>query len=216
MAPVDKPFTVRIRAAPSLVSSSERLPKDLDQIRRVVNAFEKDAGDSRGSVAIEEHHAAELAKVEANKEKLSTNEYNEAFDSVVRIALPVYASRWANSLSILQIKKTLDLFLYYLRSAFHTCYYCTASYNFPEELQRKCPKHVRRAAADASARIVTGKPNGKWPRLPRDVIDVLFAKDWSPVITELAWLRALDDRLPLLMDRELLDPRDFGGESYAE
>ena len=38
----------------------------------------------------------------------------------------------------------LDLYLAYLRSAFHTCFYCAAVCDHQEELQRKCIKHARR------------------------------------------------------------------------
>jgi predicted GIY-YIG superfamily endonuclease len=42
-----------------------------------------------------------------------------------------------------QNKKTLDRYLYYLRSVHNTCYYCLATYDFTEELERRCAKHVR-------------------------------------------------------------------------
>ena len=38
----------------------------------------------------------------------------------------------------------LDLYLAYLRAAFHTCYYCACTSDNLEELQRKCIKHVRK------------------------------------------------------------------------
>jgi hypothetical protein len=39
---------------------------------------------------------------------------------------------------------SLDLYLAYLRAAFHTCYYCAVVTDHLEELQRKCLKHVRK------------------------------------------------------------------------
>lgn len=67
--------------------------------------------------------------------------------------------RFADSfgLPVSQIKKTLDLYLHYLRSVFHTCYYCLATFSFPEELERKCPTHLRR---EAKADVVNSKANG--------------------------------------------------------
>lgn len=38
----------------------------------------------------------------------------------------------------------LDLYLAYLRAAFHACYYCAVVTDHVEELQRKCVKHVRK------------------------------------------------------------------------
>ena len=39
---------------------------------------------------------------------------------------------------------TLDLYLAYLRNAYHTCYYCAIVTDHLEEFQRKCISHVRR------------------------------------------------------------------------
>lgn len=38
---------------------------------------------------------------------------------------------------------TVDLYLAYLRVAFHCCYYCAVVADRADELQRKCVKHVR-------------------------------------------------------------------------
>lgn len=38
----------------------------------------------------------------------------------------------------------LDLYIAYLRAAFHTCFYCCVVTDHLEELQRKCLKHVRK------------------------------------------------------------------------
>lgn len=45
-----------------------------------------------------------------------------------------------------QVKLALDLNLHYLRHVFHTCYYCTSSFNFTEELGDVCGRHLRYAA----------------------------------------------------------------------
>ena len=44
----------------------------------------------------------------------------------------------------LQTVVALDLYLAYLRAAFHTCYYCAVVTDHVEELQRKCVKHMRK------------------------------------------------------------------------
>ena len=43
-----------------------------------------------------------------------------------------------------QVALSLDLYLAYLRAAYHTCYYCAVVTDHLEELQRKCIKHVRK------------------------------------------------------------------------
>lgn len=39
---------------------------------------------------------------------------------------------------------SLDLYIAYLRGAFHTCYYCSIVTDHLEELQRKCLRHDRK------------------------------------------------------------------------
>lgn len=43
-----------------------------------------------------------------------------------------------------QVVVSLDMYLTYLRAAFHTCYYCAVITDHLEELQRKCLKHARK------------------------------------------------------------------------
>lgn len=42
----------------------------------------------------------------------------------------------------------LDLYVAYVRAAYNTCYYCAAVCDHVEELNRKCPKHVRKMISD--------------------------------------------------------------------
>jgi len=43
-----------------------------------------------------------------------------------------------------QVVVSLDMYLTYLRAAFHTCYYCAVVTDHLEELQRKCLRHARK------------------------------------------------------------------------
>lgn len=45
----------------------------------------------------------------------------------------------------MQVRRTLDLYLHYLRRVFSFCYYCLAGHHFAEELQRTCAGHFRQA-----------------------------------------------------------------------
>lgn len=91
MSPLDKLFTVRIKAAPGVMNTSERLRKDLDQIRRVAAGFEKDEGDSRGSAVIEERFSKLAAEIEAVKEE-PTKEDGESGESKMEALVSVFAS----------------------------------------------------------------------------------------------------------------------------
>ena len=50
---------------------------------------------------------------------------------------------------MLQAVVSLDMYLAYLRAAFHTCYYCSVVTDHLEELQRKCLKHARKPLSKA-------------------------------------------------------------------
>lgn len=61
-----------------------------------------------------------------------------------KVKVPASVTRCAADLSLLQTVVSLDLYLAYLRAAFHACYYCAIVTDHLEELQRKCVKHVRK------------------------------------------------------------------------
>ena len=56
----------KLRLAPPIANSSDRLAKDLEQIRKIAQALEKELGDARGSEVIEEKDA--LAREAMDKE----------------------------------------------------------------------------------------------------------------------------------------------------
>ena len=62
----------------------------------------------------------------------------------------------------------MDFLLQYLRQCFATCYYCTAVHDFPEELARRCVKHVRRQAYPDDSRSRNSKANGTSQKSSRE------------------------------------------------
>lgn len=89
MAPLDKLFTVRIKAAPGVMNTVERLRKDLDQIRRVATGFEKDEGDSRGSAVIEEQFAKLTNELESTREEVGDEEIESKMNALVSLVTTV-------------------------------------------------------------------------------------------------------------------------------
>ncbi|SCV70753.1 BQ2448_3515 [Microbotryum intermedium] len=156
IARADKPLPMRYRATPALMNEPSRIAKDLEQIQRLALALERDAGDSRGSVAIDQR----------------LKKWNE---------------EGGIAMEAVSTKKALDLYLHYLRTAFHTCYYCLGVYNFSEELLRRCPKHVR-----------------------------LVSEGKKPMAAELTWVRSFDNRLTLLTDRDTVNLAELGGDDPEE
>lgn len=100
----------------------------------------------------------------------------------------------------LQAVVALDLYLAYLRAAFHTCYYCAVVSDHVEELQRKCVKHVRKpmskaleeevkAAEAAQAQKVEEDKTKVDEDKPKEVVskDKLESRDWKRNGRRLCW-----------------------------
>ncbi|KAI0080659.1 hypothetical protein K474DRAFT_1657465 [Panus rudis PR-1116 ss-1] len=133
-----------------------------------------------------------------------------------------------------QAKRTvisLDLYLAYLRSAFNTCYYCAVVTDHVEELHRKCVKHVRKPLSKVSepkiAEVKTEQKDGsegdamkvdedkeKEKDAPKEKATEKDTRDWKR--NDDRWLEWLDSKIALLINRNGVDPRDYGGKSYDE
>ncbi|CDO74626.1 hypothetical protein BN946_scf184325.g13 [Trametes cinnabarina] len=130
----------------------------------------------------------------------------------------------------LEAKRTviaLDLYLAYLRAAFNTCYYCAVVTDHVEELQRKCVKHVRKpmskmllqevqAEAQKAEKSVKIEDGGEAPKEKETSAKDKPAenRDWKR--NDERWLEWLDSKVALLINRDGVDPRDYGGKSYEE
>ncbi|KAI0677002.1 hypothetical protein C8Q78DRAFT_960315 [Trametes maxima] len=128
----------------------------------------------------------------------------------------------------LEAKRTviaLDLYLAYLRAAFNTCYYCAVVTDHVEELQRKCVKHLRKPMS----KMLLQEVQAEAQKAEKDVkteegVDAVKEKDVKEKPSENRdwkrnderWLEWLDSKIALLIDRDGVDPRDYGGKSYEE
>ncbi|KAI0356500.1 hypothetical protein OH77DRAFT_1423431 [Trametes cingulata] len=130
----------------------------------------------------------------------------------------------------LEAKRTviaLDLYLAYLRAAFNTCYYCAVVTDHVEELQRKCVKHLRKPMSKMLLQEVQAEAQ-KAEKDPKAEDGVETAKEKEVNIKEKTsenrdwkrnderWLEWLDSKIALLINRDGVDPRDYGGKSYEE
>ncbi|KAI0751499.1 hypothetical protein C8Q80DRAFT_579948 [Daedaleopsis nitida] len=130
----------------------------------------------------------------------------------------------------LEAKRTviaLDLYLAYLRGAFNTCYYCAVITDHLEELQRKCITHIRKpmtkmmlqevqaAEAQKVDKDVKEEDGGDAAKeKDTNAKDKAENRDWKR--NDERWLEWLDSKVALLIDRNGVDPRDYGGKSYEE
>ncbi|KAJ2923984.1 hypothetical protein H1R20_g13116, partial [Candolleomyces eurysporus] len=133
----------------------------------------------------------------------------------------------------------LDLYLAYLRAAFNTCYYCSVTTDHVEELQRKCIKHIRKPLPKPSASSEEQKPVAAEMKMETESSAKEEAKEEGgdkqadgqkdkekekekekekkdSASKDDRWLEWLDSKLALLISREEVDPREYGGKSYDE
>ena len=111
-----------------------------------------------------------------------------------------------------------------LRNVFHTCYYCLVVCDFPEELTRRCARHVRRPLETVDLGAEGERPAGDRTLKPVIIGKHRYNKEHGPSVAlsirltcaELAWFKNLDERLILLTDRAKANPLDFGGDNVDE
>jgi len=215
---IERPAFQKLRLCPGIMNTHERITKDLAQIRKLAASFEAEyfgPGSSQeqyGSTAIE----ARISKI---KEEMSQN-----FDATSKqppaetVSTPTpqdpglnpndseFKPDSAQEKNETLDKKALDLYIYYLRTAFNCCYYCVCVCDFQEQLCRRCPKHVRKAASrhlednstTATPQSHRRNPNSQNPTHARS--------------NESNWARTLDERVAMILTPSEVDPREFGGE----
>ena len=180
MSLADKPTYQRLRQTPSTMASADRIRDSLNHVKRIVARMEAEADDDkRGSEAIEKR-LADLSAAVKEEPKTEGDDAEPKQSEEIEIEKKEQFER-----------RSLDLYIQYLRSVFHTCYYCITTNDFEEELLRKCVKHVRR--------------NLNAPSIGKNRKE-----------NDVAWVKTFDEKILLLTDRENVDPLDYGGENSQE
>lgn len=154
--------------------------------------------------------------------------------------------------SVFKVVVSLDMYLAYLRAAFHTCYYCAVVTDHLEELHRKCVKHMRKPLSkllideikaaeaerdkldkeqkDEDGKAVDEGDTEERSKNKDKETKRVEARDWKRngtsallcfhiflfISTDERWLDWLDSKVALLINRDNVDPREYGGKSYEE
>jgi hypothetical protein len=158
-----RPFVNRIRFAPEVASRPERIAKDLANVKVLATILEEEAAMLRKwrppPPAVDKTNAApEGADVAMAAPESVDGEDEPEPDEKGSDAVERHIERVMNDLreqglvdpndeKAYEAKKTvisLDLYIAYLRAAYHTCYYCSVVTDHVEELQRKCIQHRRK------------------------------------------------------------------------
>jgi uncharacterized C2H2 Zn-finger protein len=162
------PVNPRKKALWDLFSAPERIERDLELVRRLVNHFEEDFGsDFQAILKVEEkveslRNAGRLqpAVPPATTEKVKKvrEPEDEEMDAEVGAVEEEEEEEGAiddeevDDEDLLAKKKELDLLIEYLRRVFNFCFFCVFESDSVHELTRKCPGgHLRRPRSTLSS-----------------------------------------------------------------
>lgn len=166
----------RKKALWDLFSAPDRVERDLELARRVVQKFDSDMGAeglekidrrvqllrSRGAIQAPVNQAQPKPKTEDDEMADADRESGEEGEEEEEGAI----DEDVDDEDLLITKKTLDIIVEYLRRVYNFCLFCVFESDSVHELTRKCPGgHLRRpraslgsAAKSAAKASVQGKP----------------------------------------------------------
>ena len=166
------PTNPRKKALWDLFSSPDRIEKDLDLVRRLVNKFEEDFGSDFNATLKIEERVEELrsrgllqAAIPATSPKKPKKESTVGMDEAVDEDGEEHEMEDADEEEeegavddevddedLIIKKKQMDLMIEYLRRVFNFCFFCVFESDSIHELTRKCPGgHLRRPRSTLSS-----------------------------------------------------------------
>ncbi|KAF9246862.1 hypothetical protein BU15DRAFT_69722 [Melanogaster broomeanus] len=235
-----KPFINRVRYVPEVASKPDRIEKDLANVKVLAAILEEDyrmlrqssvssvGGDGmgvNGSAKLEDDAMGGETGNEHESEPKEAG--SEAVERRIEKIMGELREQGAVDARTFEARKaviSLDLYIAYLRAAYHTCYYCAVVTDHLEELQRKCLKHVRKPLSKSlleEVKAVEAEKAEKEKKVKEEEKepDVTTTKpaetrDWKR--NDERWLEWFDAKIALLINKHGVDPRDYGGKSYDE
>lgn len=126
-----RPAQAKLKIAPEFAGSTKRLAHDLNQAKEVVALLQKEDLEV-------------LWKGETVDDALQTDASAEIEKRLEQIGQAVEGTDEESDARQSALKKALDLHLDLLREVYHCDYYSSLLCDYPEELIRRSPKHLRR------------------------------------------------------------------------
>ncbi|KAF8583949.1 hypothetical protein K439DRAFT_1347268 [Ramaria rubella] len=268
-----RPYYARLRQAPEVASSPQRVEKDLQQIKQLALLLEDEyttlrrmkTGAPEPKIEDSKSHGkdgeqADVPMTENND--LTTNgtikhesvdsdneveQFSERGSEIVERRIEKLVAELQTQLeiaegdgidSILEAKKSLialDLYLAYLRMAFNTCYYCAAVCDHAEELNRKCPRHVRKPLPEKAPSVAPDEAGEEKDdeekakdkvkdkeKDPKDRTDRRWERNGTlccysnQCVSDERWAEWVDSKIALLINRANVDPVEYGGKNYED
>ncbi|EIW82450.1 hypothetical protein CONPUDRAFT_53735 [Coniophora puteana RWD-64-598 SS2] len=242
-----KPFMNRVRYVPEGTSKPDRIKKDLENAKLLASVLEEEAAALRkpSSSANGEANGVpnnhEDSTMHSGHDSSGGEEELEPVENgsvaVERRIEKIMSEMQERGLlenldeSAIDAKKeiiSLDMYIAYLRAAFHTCYYCAVVTDHVEELQRKCLKHMRKPLSklhDEQKAVDPEKAEQEKREGDEDKEKLGFSskadsRDWKKggklVPPDERWFENFDAKIALLINRNGVDPREYGGKSTDE
>ena len=234
------PREPRKKALWDLFSAPERIARDLELAKRLVNKFDQDFGSDVDGVAKVEQRVQELQqngllqpqsdsnlKTEKTQDEDAMEdgeEGEEAEDGAVD-------EEEVDSEELLVQKKTLDLLVEYLRRVFNFCFFCVFESDSVHELVRKCPGgHLRRpraslstsakaaAKASASGESFPLKRKDDVPAEENDangspVVEKFQRKDFKSdqqLLRAFNWVKTFEEKILQILEPDSVDVKKLG------
>ncbi|KAG6375071.1 hypothetical protein JVT61DRAFT_3855 [Boletus reticuloceps] len=230
-----RPFINRVRYVPEVASRPDRIEKDLANVKILASILEeeyttlfKSSASSTGGDSMETNGGTRPEDVGMQTDNEDDSMLREpGSEAVERRIEKLVGELHEQGIDerVLEAKKaviSLDLYIAYLRAAYHTCYYCAVVTDHLEELQRKCLKHMRKPLSKSLLEEVKAaetdkaekERKGKEEEIEIAVMKPFESRDWKR--NDERWLEWFDTKIALLINRNGVDPRDYGGKSYDE
>lgn len=235
------PREPRKKALWDLFSAPERISRDLELAKRLVNKFDQDFNSDVDGVAKVEERVEALRQSGSLQSQSSSNVKQEKEDDAdmedgEEGEEAEGEDEEVDSEDLLVQKKTLDLLVEYLRRVFNFCFFCVFESDSVHELTRKCPGgHLRRpraslgSSAKAAAKASAAgepfpfkrkeanneeEPNGS-PVVEKFQQRSNFKND-QQLLRAFNWVKTFEEKILQILEPENVDVKKLGGKPLEE
>ena len=239
----------RKKALWDLFSAPERINRDLELAKRLVSKFDLDFDSEVDGVTKVEQRVEELrikgllqsstgapTKKEKKRQQILGMDEDEMEDGEEddEEEEEGFIDEENDSEELLIQKKTLDLFVEYLRRVFNFCFFCVFEADSVHELIRKCPGgHLRRPRASLSSTAKTAakaSAQGLPFPLKRNQTEEGTENTSSPVVEKFNknykndqqlsrafnWVKTFEEKILQILEPENVDVKKLGGKPLEE
>lgn len=233
------PSQPRKKALWDLFSAPERIGRDLELARRLINKLDSEMGDVDGltkiEARVEDLRSRGLLQPSAStssgsKKNNGLDEDMDEGEAEEGEETEGVEEEEVDDEEILAKKKTLDLMVEYLRRVYNFCFFCVFESDSVHELVRKCPgghlrrprsglstqaKHVAKASAEGQPFPIKKKDNNEdGDEIPavEEKRPQKLSKAEQQLQRAFNWVKTFEDKLLQILEPENVDLSKLGGK----